>query len=79
MKSRNLSHILKSEDSAVQKTKPQNIQILIILTVYFPFLKLQQKLNCLFGNTVNTLYSEVLNLHYMVNLDEKWSKIFAIW
>ena len=29
--------------------------------------------------TVNTLYSEVLNLHYMVNLDEKWSKIFTIW
>ena len=31
------------------------------------------------NNTVKTLYSEVLNLHYMVNLDEKWSKIFAIW
>ena len=52
MKSRNLSHILKSEDSAVQKTKPQNFQILNILTVYFPFLKLQQELNCLLGNTV---------------------------
>ena len=31
------------------------------------------------STTVNTLYSEVLNLHYMVNLDEKWSKIFPIW
>ena len=34
---------------------------------------------CKIFNTVNTLYSEVLNLHYMVNLDEKWSKIFTIW
>ena len=29
-------------------------------------------------NTVNTPYSEVSNLHYMVNLDEKLSKIFTI-
>ena len=32
-----------------------------------------------FSNTVNTPYSELSNLHCMVNLDENWSKIFTIW